>query len=59
MVLGILLSTGMRVLKAFQEQRSKNVRYRVQFAGHFAHVFVPRVWGYLPNPPKGYPYNAI
>jgi hypothetical protein len=31
-------------LKAFQEQRSKKVCYPVQFAGHFAHVFVPRVY---------------
>jgi hypothetical protein len=28
---------------AFQEQRGKNIRSRVQFAGHFTYVFIPRI----------------
>jgi hypothetical protein len=32
-----------KIRSAFQEQRSKNVRSRVQYTGHFTRVFVPRV----------------
>jgi glucoamylase len=37
------LADNYRLDWAFQEQRSKKIRSRVQFTGHFAQMFVPRV----------------